>query len=66
MELKQVSHFHYLGAIIGENRKQEREINNRIDKDIKFYYIMNNKFINKIKLHEAMYRSITTSVVNHD
>lgn len=68
VKIEQVEEFKYLGVTLEETGKQEAEINERIDKTIKLYYAMNQKFINKkeitkqtkIKVFNTIYRPVLT------
>lgn len=68
VKIEQVEEFKYLGVKLEGTGKQEAEINERIDKTIKLYYAMNQKFINKkeitkqtkIKVFNTIYRPVLT------
>lgn len=68
VKIEQVEEFKYLGVTLEGTGKQEAEINERIDKTIKLYYAMNQKFINKkeitkqtkIKVFNTIYRPVLT------
>lgn len=67
-KIEQVNTFQYLGVEIDGKGTQETEINNRVEKAIKLYYTMSNKFLNtkeisqqtKLRVFKSIYRPILT------
>lgn len=66
--IEQVKSFKYLGTMIDRTGRQDAEINERIEKTIRLYYAMNQKFIKKkeitkqtkIKIYNTIYRPVLT------
>lgn len=68
IKIEQVTTFKYLGVNIAESGRQDKEINDRIEKTMKLYHIMNKTFIGKqeisketkINVFKSIFRPILT------
>ena len=68
IEIEQVKHYKYLGVEMQEGGRQDMEINDRMEKTLKLYHLMNKNFVSKrevskktkINVYKAMYRPILT------
>ena len=68
VKIEQVKQFKYLGVIVDSNGNQEAALNERIEKAIKVYCALNNRFIykkeisrkTKMSVYKTVYRPVLT------
>src|SRR5699024_3306636 len=62
VNIEQVNHFKYLGIQIEDNGGQDMEINNRIEKALKVYHLMNKNFINRKEISQKTKTSVFKTI----